>query len=123
MNNRLKKILILIVSLTLGMLIYFECISVPCLFKSVTGIPCPGCGMTRAFNAILEFDIVTSFSYNILAIPLFIFFIFILVSLIFDIIKNEKTFENKLIKFLEKYYIIIIILLIISLIVNIFRNI
>ena len=123
MNNRLKKILILTISLGLGMLMYFDIISIPCLFKSIYNIQCPGCGMTRAFKCILSLDIIGSLSYNILAIPLFIFFIFILVSLIFDIIKNEKTFENKLIKFLEKYYIIIIILLIISLIVNIFRNI
>ena len=123
MSNRLKKILILTISLGLGMLMYFDIISIPCLFKSIYNIQCPGCGMTRAFKSILSLDIIGSLSYNILAIPLFIFFIFILVSLIFDIIKNEKTFENKLIKFLEKYYIIIIILLIISLIVNIFRNI
>lgn len=123
MNNRIKKIVILTISLGLGMLVYFDIISIPCLFKTISNLPCPGCGMTRAFKCILKFDLVESFSYNILGIPLFLFLCASFVSLVFDIIRNENSFENKLIKFLEKYYIIIIVLLVISLIVNIFRKI
>ncbi|MGN1205636.1 MAG: DUF2752 domain-containing protein [Eubacterium sp.] len=33
----------------------------PCLFHLVTGLPCPGCGGTRAFVALLHGDILHSF--------------------------------------------------------------
>lgn len=79
--------------------------------------------MTRAFKCILSFDIAGAFSYNILSIFLFILLICILISLVYDIIKNEKNFEEKIIKFLEKYAFFIIVLLIISFIVNIIRKI
>lgn len=123
MTNRLKKIFILILGMTLGILIYFNFISIPCLFHTFFKIPCPGCGMTRAFKCILSFDIAGAFSYNILSIFLFILLICILISLVYDIIKNEKNFEEKIIKFLEKYAFFIIVLLIISFIVNIIRKI
>ena len=48
-----------------------------CSFNSVTGLPCPGCGGTRAFVALFKGDIITSFLYNptvILGIFLYIHF-------------------------------------------------
>jgi hypothetical protein len=41
-----------------------------CPFKVVTGLPCPGCGMTRAAIALLHGDPGASFYYHPLGIPL-----------------------------------------------------
>lgn len=38
-----------------------------CPFRAVTGIPCPGCGMTRAFCALGHGDLPGAFGYNALA--------------------------------------------------------
>lgn len=39
---------------------------VPCIFKAVFGIPCPGCGMTRAFLAALRLDLAAAFGYHMM---------------------------------------------------------
>ena len=36
----------------------------PCVFKGVTGMPCPGCGMTRACSAILQGEFSTAWRYH-----------------------------------------------------------
>lgn len=44
-----------------------------CPFKAVTGIPCPGCGMTRAVMSALRGDFREAFRYHplwIVAVPL-----------------------------------------------------
>jgi hypothetical protein len=38
-----------------------------CLFRTVTGIPCPGCGMTHAFLAAFRLDFADAFRWH----PLF----------------------------------------------------
>ncbi len=40
-----------------------------CMFKVLTGIDCPGCGMTRAFFALLRGDLMGSLAYNPALIP------------------------------------------------------
>jgi hypothetical protein len=40
---------------------------VVCPFRAVTGLPCPGCGMTRAFCAIGHGDFAGAFGFNVLA--------------------------------------------------------
>lgn len=39
----------------------------PCVFKVVTGYPCPTCGTTRSALSLFRYDIVSAFFYN----PLF----------------------------------------------------
>lgn len=39
----------------------------PCIFRTVTGIPCLGCGLSRAWLAALRLDLPAAFSYH----PLF----------------------------------------------------
>jgi hypothetical protein len=41
-----------------------------CPFKLMTGLPCPGCGMTRSVVALLHGDITTSTYYHPLGAPL-----------------------------------------------------
>jgi len=35
-----------------------------CPFRRLTGLPCPGCGMTRSFVAVAHGDIGSAFAYN-----------------------------------------------------------
>jgi hypothetical protein len=39
----------------------------PCVFRSLTGIPCPTCGTTRAAAAFLDGHLITAFAANPLA--------------------------------------------------------
>jgi len=36
----------------------------PCLFKHLTGIPCPTCGVTRSVVSLSKLDLYDSFLYN-----------------------------------------------------------
>lgn len=114
--NRIKNGIILII------LISFLCLvllmPVMCIFKSITGIFCSACGMTRAFIHILHFDFFGATYYNILSIPFFLFMFYSLIMLFKDFIKNEFSYIPNLLAFLEKYYILILFLLFISFIFN-----
>ena len=35
-----------------------------CPFRNITGIPCPGCGMTHAWLSFLRLDLVAAFRYH-----------------------------------------------------------
>ena len=41
-----------------------------CPFKLLTGLPCPGCGMTRSVVALLHGDPATSFYFHPLGLPM-----------------------------------------------------
>jgi hypothetical protein len=41
-------------------------ICIPCIFKTVFNIECPGCGLTRAFISLLELDFVGAYHSNAL---------------------------------------------------------
>lgn len=36
----------------------------PCMFRSLTGFKCPGCGITTMFTALASLDFKTSFNAN-----------------------------------------------------------
>ncbi len=38
--------------------------NLPCIIKSLTGVSCPGCGMTQAFVAAIRLDFAAAFSYH-----------------------------------------------------------
>ena len=116
MKNRMKNGIILFV--LISFLCFIAIKPVTCIFNSVTGFSCPACGITRSFLAILHFDFISSFRYNILGIPLFVFIIVSLVFLIRDFILNCFSYISNLLIFFEKQYIGILVLLIISFFYN-----
>lgn len=52
-------------------------VPVLCPYRALTGLPCPGCGLTRALHALLHGDPGTAFAFNPLlfvALPLLLGF-------------------------------------------------
>ena len=86
-----------------------------CPFYSLFKMPCPGCGLTRGFIALLELDISKSLSYNILCIPILTVFIIYLLFIIFN---KEKLLINWLNKYRMLLIIICLLILIIVSIIN-----
>ncbi len=51
-----------------------------CPLLKLTGIACPGCGMTRGLHALLHGDFVSALDYNLLLPAVLFFFGFLFVS-------------------------------------------
>jgi len=75
----------------LVLIMYF--FNIPCLFKKVFKIPCPGCGMTRAYISLLHLDFKKAFEYN----PMFWSVPILFLIYIFDIKIFKKEWVNTLI--------------------------
>ena len=114
--NRIKNLTIFII--LVGFLCFVALMPVTCVFKTVTGISCPACGMTRAFTYLFHFQLLDAIYQNILSIPLAIFLCYFIVHLVIDFVKNQFVYVPNLLQFLEKHYVSILILVFCSLIFN-----
>jgi hypothetical protein len=60
-----------------------------CPFFQITGLHCPGCGLTRGFHALLQGDVVGALDYNAL-LPLYAgFFGYVFVSLLLTVFRGR----------------------------------
>ena len=116
--NRVVNILILLIVFTLFVIIFILDTKIPCVFKSMLGISCPGCGMTRAIHEILHFNFFQSIKYNILALPLVVLGIISTPVIIYDIIFNKNIFITTANKILTKYWYIVLIIVGITMLIN-----
>ena len=66
-----------------------------CPLLKLTGIACPGCGMTRGLHALLHGDILTALDYNLLLPAVLFFFGYLFVSLFLTFARG-RGFEFKL---------------------------
>lgn len=67
-----------------------------CPLYSMTGIACPGCGLTRGFHALFHGDILTALDYNAL-LPLFaLVFGYFFLSLLLVVIRGRGLSINYL---------------------------
>jgi hypothetical protein len=99
--NRRKLYTLLSVALMAGYIwLFFELATNPggkddtpgvCLFKSVTHVPCPSCGSTRAILALVQGDIGKSLSINPFGFLLAALMLITPFWIIFDLITRRKT--------------------------------
>lgn len=87
---------------------------IPCLIHKITGLYCPGCGISRMLISIVKLDFYQAFRYN----PFL--FILLIVSLIYQVIKlityKLLTIEIKL---NNKVYVSLLVL---TILFGIIRN-
>ena len=68
-------LILLIIYLLLGNYLHLY---IDCPIKKITGLYCPGCGITRMFLSLLKLDFYQAFRYNpllFITLPVFLFFI------------------------------------------------
>lgn len=121
MNKENKQILLLLlILLVFGILVVFV-FDINCIFKSIIGIPCPGCGLTRGFRALFHGNILEAEKYNLLTIPIFIFLVVTGILMLLDIIKKTNK-TSILLKRISNHYKLLIIIVITNWIINIIRG-
>lgn len=77
-----------------------ESFFIPCMLYKLTGIKCPGCGMTRSVHYLVNGNVKQALWYNLMLIPIIILVIYALYRYLRYLIKGEeiinKTLENSL---------------------------
>lgn len=101
-KNKIKNILFFIL-ITIIYIITLKILNISCPIKYITGLSCPGCGMTRAVISALQFKFTDAFYYH----PLWIIMPPIAIILIILYIKDNKKIFNILIITLALLFIII----------------
>ena len=122
MDKRLKNVILTSIGIVIFTLVYWFVnknfnIGIPCVFHEVTGLYCPGCGLTRMIFCLLSFDFYHAFRNNMLMFILFPFFIVCIIDYIISYLKYKKPLIYKI---KQRYWII---LLVIAVIFGIVRNI
>lgn len=101
-----------------GILLLWMVMDWPCLFRHFTGLPCMGCGMTRAWLAAFRLDFPLAFYYH----PMFWCIPVLAVFFLFDgkLFRNQKvnngilililvgvllTYPVRLIAYLKGFYL------------------
>ncbi len=121
-NKKIIRIItgIIFLIFILGIILFIFKLNIGCLFLKYFHIPCPACGMTRAYKYIFKLDFINAFKYNILSIPLFILILIFIIVYIFSLFTNKKYIE-RLFHLYTKYPKIILVALLICFIYNINR--
>ena len=84
-----------------------------CVFHKITGIPCPGCGGTRASRLLLSGDFTAAIMMNPLSVLICIIIPITTLLLCYDMIKGTDYLSTILKKKWNKTTFIVVILIII----------
>jgi type IV secretory pathway VirB2 component (pilin) len=64
-----------------------------CPFKMATGLPCPGCGITKSFISIYQGDWLKSLSYHLFGPLAFVLSFIVILVLSIEIFSGKKYFR------------------------------
>ena len=82
MNNEIKKrikrvtlwvVLFVLAGLLYALFVRLTGFGYPCFFHLITGLNCPGCGITRAALKILQLDFVGAVKQNAFLVPIVLY--------------------------------------------------
>ena len=97
---------------------HFTHIYIPCVFHMITGLLCPGCGVSRMIISIFHGDFVSAYYYNRLIFISSPIFIILFIDYVIKTIMNKKPLYMKIPNIV--YYIYLVLLIIFMILRNIF---
>lgn len=122
MKNRAFKICkyilsLLLIGLSYGIFVRKTGFAIPCIFYRITGLQCPGCGVTRMCLSLMRFDFVSAYHYNKLLFIISPVIVFIITQQIYRYIRFNDAKTTK------AQTAILILLVVLLVIWGILRNI
>jgi len=60
-----------------------------CGFRNITGVSCPGCGLTRSFHATANFHIAEAFAFHLIGPILLLGFVILFLKFTFEAISGN----------------------------------
>lgn len=119
MLKKIKILIFAILFLIVGFIsMWYLNISIPCVYYELTGIYCPGCGMTRAFLSLLKLDFYQALRYNAFSIIVAVLLALYIFGAIYGWLFNKINFMEKKIPSLA-WIIFIVALLVYGILRNI----
>lgn len=71
----------LLLTAAYGVAVFFLWLfQIPCIYRYLLGIPCPGCGMTRAIVSALHLDLRQAFAYHPMFWSIPVLYLYLLVD-------------------------------------------
>ena len=111
--NRLKKFFIMLVAVMAAGVIYYLMtqagFSIPCYIHEITGLYCPGCGITRMFIRLIHLDFYGAFRSNPVVFAISPVLVVLLFKQQYSIIRYGKVNQGKLTTVIEVSLIIILL--------------
>ena len=97
-ENKNKKIIYYGVIFLVLLIVYYFLnqkinLKIPCIFHTLTGYYCPGCGITRMLFSLLNLNFYQAFRYNPLVFILL--FGYIIIKIIEILTKHKFQYSNK----------------------------
>lgn len=122
MKNRAFKICkyilsLLLIGLSYGIFVRKTGFAIPCIFYRITGLQCPGCGVTRMCLSLMRFDFVSAYHYNKLLFIISPVIVFMITQQIYRYIRFNDAKTTK------AQTVILILLVVLLVIWGILRNI
>lgn len=89
---------------------------IPCVFHLVTGLYCPGCGVTRMSIALIEGDVIRAFQNNGAVLILMPFFIFEFFWYFYNYVQGKHKKMSKIHTFVV--YVVLSVLILFGILRN-----
>ena len=93
--QRVKRDALAVILVLLTIPLLYSVLGIGCPIKFFTGVSCPGCGMTRAWEAVLHLDFAQAFAFH----PLFLLGPLVLVLIVVEPFVPRRAFRGILIAF------------------------
>ena len=111
MKRKILKAIIGPIILLLFYLLYLIKLPIPCFFHKITGLYCPGCGLTRCLSSIISLNFYQAFRYNPLMfifLPILIpYLLYLYINFIFDL---EDKITKKIPNYIWNIIFVIVVL-------------
>ncbi len=95
LKNRMIHGIVIFLCSAVGIVLYaafftITDIGIPCVFHEITGMQCPGCGMTHALSSIIQGDFIEAYRYNALSLTICPMIVIYLLARALKYIKTGK---------------------------------